>query len=133
MTAFEVELHYSERKYRLNFQFYTAVSVCIIMTWTVAWPKRRWLAIRLEFIGNLIILFAALFAVIQRIYGDSIHLPISAGLVGLSISYALQVTQALNMMVRMTSELETNIVAVERTKEYADTENEARYDINGIT
>ena len=61
---------------------------------------------------------------IQRIYGESIHLPISAGLVGLSISYALQVTQALNMMVRMTSELETNIVAVERTKEYADTANE---------
>ena len=51
----------------------------------------RWLAIRLEFIGNLIILFAALFAVIQRNYGESIHLPISAGLVGLSISYALQV------------------------------------------
>lgn len=84
----------------------------------------RWLAIRLEFIGNLIILFAALFAVIQRIYGSSLHLPISGGLVGLSISYALQVTSSLNMMVRMTSELETNIVAVERTKEYADTENE---------
>ena len=28
------------------------------------------------------------------------------------------------MMVRMTSELETNIVAVERTKEYAETANE---------
>lgn len=84
----------------------------------------RWLAIRLEFVGNLIILFAALFAVIQRIYGQSLHLPISAGLVGLSISYALQVTMALNMMVRMTSELETNIVAVERTNEYAETANE---------
>lgn len=84
----------------------------------------RWLAIRLEFVGNLIILFAALFAVIQRIYGHSLHLPISAGLVGLSISYALQVTMALNMMVRMTSELETNIVAVERTNEYAETANE---------
>ena len=91
----------------------------------------RWLAIRLEFIGNLIILFAALFAVIQRIYGESLHLPISAGLVGLSISYALQVTQALNMMVRMTSELETNIVAVERTKEYSDTENEVELYILG--
>ena len=88
----------------------------------------RWLAIRLEFIGNLIILFAALFAVVQRIYGSSLHMPISAGLVGLSISYALQVTQALNMMVRMTSELETNIVAVERTKEYADTANEVYND-----
>ena len=55
-------------------------------------PIFRWLAIRLEFIGNLIILFAALFAVVQRNYGESIHLPISPGLVGLSISYALQVS-----------------------------------------
>ena len=48
----------------------------------------RWLAIRLEFIGNLIILFAALFAVIEHNSGSrGIH----PGLVGLSISYALQV------------------------------------------
>lgn len=44
----------------------------------------RWLALRLEFLGNLIILFAGLFAVISR---DSIE----SGLVGLSITYALQV------------------------------------------
>ena len=50
---------------------------------------------------------------------------ISAGLVGLSISYALSVTQSLNWVVRMTSELETNIVAVERTKEYAEVPTEA--------
>lgn len=86
----------------------------------------RWLAIRLEFVGNLVIFFAALFAVIQRNYADVINLPITAGLVGLSISYALQVTTALNMMVRMTSDLETNIVAVERVKEYAETPNEVR-------
>lgn len=43
----------------------------------------RWLAVRLEMVGNLIILFAALFAVIDRSQNP--------GLVGLSISYALQV------------------------------------------
>ena len=48
----------------------------------------RWLAIRLEFIGNLIILFAALFAVIERNAGGD---GIDPGLAGLSISYALQV------------------------------------------
>lgn len=84
----------------------------------------RWLGIRLEFVGNLVILFSALFAVIQHIYSGVIHLPINAGLVGLSVSYALQVTGALNYMVRMTSELETNIVAVERIKEYTETPNE---------
>ena len=53
----------------------------------------RWLAIRLEFMGNLIILFAALFVVLQRNYQEEIKIRINAGLVGLSISYALQVSQ----------------------------------------
>ncbi|XP_066291267.1 multidrug resistance-associated protein 1-like isoform X3 [Branchiostoma lanceolatum] len=80
--------------------------------------SNRWLALRLEFVGNCIVLFAALFAVIGRE-------TLSPGIVGLSITYALQITQTLNWMVRMTSELETNIVAVERIKEYAETETEA--------
>ncbi|VDL80145.1 unnamed protein product [Nippostrongylus brasiliensis] len=75
----------------------------------------RWLAVRLELVGNLIVMFSALFAVLFR---DSPGL--TAGLVGLSVSYALNITQTLNWAVRMTSELETNIVAVERIKEYTD-------------
>ena len=35
-------------------------------------------------------------------------------------------TQALNWLVRMTSDLEANIVAVERTKEYSDLPNEVK-------
>ncbi|KAB5518421.1 hypothetical protein PHYPO_G00165670 [Pangasianodon hypophthalmus] len=86
-----------------------------IYPWIVS---NRWLAIRLEFLGNLVVFFSALFAVISR---DSLD----SGLVGLSISYALNVTQTLNWLVRMTSELETNIVAVERISEYTDIKNEA--------
>ncbi|GBP60470.1 Multidrug resistance-associated protein 1 [Eumeta japonica] len=82
----------------------------------------RWLAIRLEMIGNLIIFFAALFAVRARE-------TIDPGLVGLSITYALQITQTLNWLVRMTSEVETNIVAVERIKEYAETKQEAAWNL----
>uniref|UniRef100_A0A673B4P9 ATP-binding cassette, sub-family C (CFTR/MRP), member 2 n=1 Tax=Sphaeramia orbicularis TaxID=375764 RepID=A0A673B4P9_9TELE len=88
-----------------------------VYPWIVS---NRWLAIRLEFVGNLVVFFAALFAVISR---DSL----SSGLVGLSISYALNVTQTLNWLVRMTSELETNIVAVERVNEYTEIENEAKW------
>uniref|UniRef100_A0A8R1DMH1 ABC-type glutathione-S-conjugate transporter n=1 Tax=Caenorhabditis japonica TaxID=281687 RepID=A0A8R1DMH1_CAEJA len=76
----------------------------------------RWLAVRLEMVGNLIVLSSAGAAVWFR---DSPGL--SAGLVGLSVSYALNITQTLNWAVRMTSELETNIVAVERIKEYTVT------------
>ncbi|XP_065155853.1 multidrug resistance-associated protein 1 isoform X1 [Atheta coriaria] len=83
--------------------------------------SNRWLAVRLEMVGNLIILFAGLFAVIEK---DQ-----SPGLVGLSISYALQITQTLNWLVRMTSDVETNIVAVERIKEYGETKQEAPWTI----
>ena len=38
----------------------------------------------------------------------------------------VQVTQTLNWLVRMTSELETNIVAVERVSEYSVLETEVR-------
>ena len=78
----------------------------------------RWLAIRLEGIGNLVILFAALFAVIARDVMDP-------GLVGLSLSYALTVTQSLSFLVTMVSEVETNMVGVERIKEYQEIQEEA--------
>ncbi|KAI5087921.1 canalicular multispecific organic anion transporter 1 [Silurus meridionalis] len=86
-----------------------------VYPWIVS---NRWLAIRLEFLGNLVVFFSALFAVLSRESLDS-------GLVGLSISYALNVTQTLNWLVRMTSELETNIVAVERVSEYTEIPSEA--------
>ncbi|XP_063229527.1 ATP-binding cassette sub-family C member 3-like [Bacillus rossius redtenbacheri] len=78
----------------------------------------RWLSIRLEAIGNMVIFFSSLFAVLGRHTMDS-------GIVGLSISYAMQITQALNMLVRQISDIETNIVAVERIKEYSEFRQEA--------
>jgi ABC-type multidrug transport system fused ATPase/permease subunit len=80
----------------------------------------RWLAVRLEFIGSLIILGSAGLSIFTLKFGH-----ITAGLVGLSVSYSLQITQSLNWIVRMTVEVETNIVAVERVKEYSQLEPEA--------
>uniref|UniRef100_A0A8C4VJS7 Canalicular multispecific organic anion transporter 1 n=1 Tax=Gopherus evgoodei TaxID=1825980 RepID=A0A8C4VJS7_9SAUR len=88
-----------------------------VYSWIVS---NRWLAVRLEFVGNLVVFSAALLAVITR---DNL----GSGIVGLSISSALNITQTLNWLVRMTSELETNIVAVERVREYTEVENEAQW------
>jgi ABC-type multidrug transport system fused ATPase/permease subunit len=76
----------------------------------------RWLAVRLEFLGATIILGAASFSVISVLRGSSID----AGLVGLSVSYSLTITSALNLLIRAYCEIETNIVSVERVKEYID-------------
>nr|XP_020746844.1 canalicular multispecific organic anion transporter 1 [Odocoileus virginianus texanus] len=80
--------------------------------------SNRWLAVRLELIGNLIVVLASLMMVIYRknLTGDT---------VGFVLSNALNITQTLNWLVRMTSEIETNIVAVERITEYINVENEA--------
>jgi ATP-binding cassette, subfamily C (CFTR/MRP), member 1 len=81
----------------------------------------RWLAVRLEFIGSVIILAAAGFAIVSV----STKSGLSAGMVGLAMSYALQITQSLNWIVRQTVEVETNIVSVERVLEYARLPSEA--------
>ncbi|NWX40221.1 MRP2 protein, partial [Steatornis caripensis] len=85
-----------------------------VYSWIIS---NRWLAIRLEFVGSLVIFFSALLAVISK--GS-----LEGGIVGLSVSSALNVTQTLNWLVRMSSELETNIVAVERVHEYTKVKNE---------
>lgn len=76
---------------------------------------------RLEFLGSIIILSAAGFSIISVAGGSEL----SAGFVGLSMSYALQITQSLNWIVRQTVEVETNIVSVERVLEYARLPSEA--------
>lgn len=67
----------------------------------------RWLAVRLEFMGSIIIFGAAIFAVLGVLYGSSY---LDAGLVGLSVSYALSVTQALNWVIRSYCEIEVRLL-----------------------
>ncbi len=77
-----------------------------------------WLQVRLEFLANCLIFFAALFAVLAK--GE-----LNAGETGLSISYALNITLSLNWGVRMFAEMENNVVAVERIDEYTSINSEA--------
>ncbi|GMH62121.1 hypothetical protein TL16_g03408 [Triparma laevis f. inornata] len=75
-----------------------------------------WLAVRLELAGTAIITFACLCAVLQ--HGSQAGNETFAGAAGLSISFALSVTQSLNWSVRMSSDLEAQMVSVERINQY---------------
>ncbi|KAK7486632.1 hypothetical protein BaRGS_00022157, partial [Batillaria attramentaria] len=97
----------SERRVDLNQMFGFA-----------SYSANRWLGFRLEFVGNLVILLASTVAVALR---DSI----SGGIIGLSVSYALEITTNLSWLVRMISDLETQVVSVERVKEYTEIAHEA--------
>lgn len=83
---------------------------------------QSWLAVRLELIGTLVITFSTISAVVEHaMFGAD---ETFAGLAGLAISYALSVTQSLNWSVRMASDLEANMVAVERVQEYSQISHE---------
>lgn len=82
----------------------------------------RWLAVRLETIANILTFCTALFAVLMR---DRL----SAGIAGLVITYSMQITQSLNWLVRMASDIETNIVSVERINEYTELTPEAPWNV----
>uniref|UniRef100_A0A9J7YN69 ABC-type glutathione-S-conjugate transporter n=1 Tax=Cyprinus carpio carpio TaxID=630221 RepID=A0A9J7YN69_CYPCA len=82
----------------------------------------RWLAVNLEFLGNLLVLAAAILSVMGRS-------TLSPGIVGLAVSHSLQVTGILSWIVRAWTDVENNIVSVERVKEYAETTKEAPWTI----
>lgn len=79
----------------------------------VALTGNRWLAVRLEFLGSIIILSTAVLAVTTLVRTNSVN----AGIVGLMLSYALSTTQTLNWIVRSATEVETKYVdsSTERT------------------
>ncbi|KAG0029018.1 Multidrug resistance-associated protein 1 [Podila clonocystis] len=71
----------------------------------------RWLQVRLETLGAVIVLAAALFAVAYRNY-------LNPGMVGLALSYALTIQSDITMLIRSYAELQTQLVSVERVQEY---------------
>ncbi|KAL7678118.1 hypothetical protein ACOME3_004347 [Neoechinorhynchus agilis] len=81
----------------------------------------RWLAVFLELLASIIVFSTSIMAVTQP--------TLTAGIAGLSISHAMSITQAFNWVVRMISEIETNIVAVERISEYAEMDIEPEWKI----
>ncbi|PVZ97837.1 hypothetical protein BB558_006196, partial [Smittium angustum] len=118
------------RSYNHTKRFINHNSTLIVTNTRAQFPYvslNRWLALRLEVIGGLVIFFSSLFAVVSvyiasRSTNGSF---VSASRVGLAISYSLTITQNLSWGIRQTAELENNIVSVERNKEYSEIPTEA--------
>ncbi|KAI5957193.1 hypothetical protein KGF54_000121 [Candida jiufengensis] len=76
----------------------------------------RWLYFRLQVIGGLAVLSAS----IMLISTTKTSSPLTSSMAGFLMTYALQVTGSLRVVVRQSAEVETSIVAVERCLEYTE-------------
>jgi len=92
----------------------------------------RWLPVRLETIGNSLVL-------ITGVIGVAIHdtetraLKTYTSLIGLLLTYSLEITSLMNWIVRQWSELESHMVSMERIKEYStEVDPEERLEAKGM-
>ena len=100
----------SEEKVKQNVQSYYPSMI-----------SNRWLSIRIENLGNVMILFTAVFAVMKKDVMDP-------GIAGMAITYAINVIGSIVWMVRMACDLENNCVCLERIFEYTQLPPEADWD-----
>ncbi|VFQ97027.1 unnamed protein product [Cuscuta campestris] len=82
----------------------------------------RWLAIRLETLGGIMIWLTATFAVMQN--GRAENQEAFASTMGLLLSYALNITSLLTAVLRLASLAENSLNAVERVGTYIDLPSE---------
>ncbi|XP_060779092.1 ATP-binding cassette sub-family C member 8 [Neoarius graeffei] len=79
----------------------------------------RWLEVRMEYIGAFVVLIAAVASISSALYSK-----LSAGLVGLGLTYALMVSNYLNWMVRNLADMEVQLGCVKRISRLLNTEPE---------
>ncbi|CAL8319674.1 unnamed protein product [Gadus morhua 'NCC'] len=79
----------------------------------------RWLEVRMEYIGAGVVLVAAVASIINALYSN-----LSAGLVGLGLTYALMVSNYMNWMVRNLADMEVQLGSVNRINGLLQTEPE---------
>ncbi|KAJ2809166.1 hypothetical protein H4R20_000345 [Coemansia guatemalensis] len=81
----------------------------------------RWLAMRLDAVGNFIVFGTSVLSVASAHWfgkGD-------AALVGLAVSYAVELTHSVNMSIRFYTNMENSMTHVERATEYTQLPSEA--------
>lgn len=87
----------------------------------------RWLSLRLRIIAALVVFATGLFSVLSLRWYSFMN----PGIMGIVMTYALNVTWSLVVMVRMAINVETHSVSVERVWEYCELKSEAVTEIPG--
>ncbi|KAI0232456.1 Multidrug resistance-associated protein 1 [Lamellibrachia satsuma] len=111
----------SVRAYRRQADFTAAFDVLVDRSqraWYLYIICVRWLGVVMETVAAIFVLLVSLFVVFES--GS-----LSAGVAGLALTYALQVTAYINLCLRSSADVEANIVSVERIKEYIGVGSEA--------
>ncbi|KAF9961946.1 Multidrug resistance-associated protein 1 [Mortierella alpina] len=80
--------------------------------------SRRWLDVQLRLLSSIVILCVAVFAVVQRDHLDP-------SLAGLSLSFALTLTEEVTTLVRNFCDMQNQLVNFERVLEYTELKTEA--------
>ncbi|XP_071477089.1 ATP-binding cassette sub-family C member 9-like [Diadema antillarum] len=108
------------RAYSLNKQFMDTIIRKIEVgnvTFMYLQTSFRWLGIRLDMIGSVVVFAAGLSSILASVLHPSAS---GASLAGLAIVYAVKVGTSLNWVVRFMSSTEMGMNAVERLKYYAE-------------
>uniref|UniRef100_A0A8B9RLP6 ATP-binding cassette, sub-family C (CFTR/MRP), member 8b n=1 Tax=Astyanax mexicanus TaxID=7994 RepID=A0A8B9RLP6_ASTMX len=105
-----------EQRFRKKLLEYTDANNIASLFLTAA---NRWLEVRMEYIGAFVVLIAAVASITSALYSE-----LSAGLVGLGLTYALMVSNYLNWMVRNLADMEVQLGCVKRISSLLHTEPE---------
>ncbi|KAK2848336.1 hypothetical protein Q7C36_010018 [Tachysurus vachellii] len=105
-----------EQKFKKKFLEYSDANNIASLFLTAA---NRWLEVRMEYIGAFVVLIAAVASISSALYSE-----LSAGLVGLGLTYALMVSNYLNWMVRNLADMEVQLGCVKRISSLLNTEPE---------
>lgn len=92
----------------------------------LTFANQRWLAVRLDFIGNLLVFTVAILVVTDRF-------SVNPSIAGLVLSYILSIVQMIQFTVRQLAEVENNMNATERIHYYGSSlDQEAPLKLNPV-
>ncbi|CAH3112435.1 unnamed protein product [Porites lobata] len=114
-----IRAYTEEERFRHQFHVYHDDHTA---SWFLFMTASRWLGSRLDFICSVFVTFAAFTPLLMAEGG----IRMSAGLVGLSLTYAKVLTGSFQWCIRQSAEVENLMTSVERVMEYTKLEQESQ-------